>query len=85
MNKVELPNHGPVSQPYYFPRLQVNKRGEIILAISKDASLTTGILVGKTPESKSIVPLGKRFVDWEVAGELIDYDGTIVVSLKNSV
>ena len=45
----------------YYPRLQVNKHGEIVLATTKEGGFTTGILVGKTPESNSKVPIGKKF------------------------
>ena len=69
----------------YYPRLQVNKHGEIVLALYKHDYLTTGILVGKTPDSKSEWPIGKRFDDWEVAGELEDYDGQITITLENNV
>lgn len=69
----------------YYPRLQVNKRGEIVLALFKQGSLTSGIMVGKTAKSKSTIPLGQKFDDWEVAGELEDYNGEITVTLKNRV
>jgi hypothetical protein len=85
MSKVVLNNSGPVDAGHdiYFPRLQVNKRGEIVLATGKDGFLTTGILVGKTKESKSEVPIGKKFTDWEVCGELTDYDGEVTVTFQN--
>jgi hypothetical protein len=67
-----------------YPRLKVNDLGEIVLAISKEGTLTTGILVGKTPESKSKWKLGKRFADWEVVGELRDYDGEVNICLRNT-
>lgn len=85
-NVVKLPNTGPVNSTVgstYFPRLQFNGRGEIILATSKKGNLTTGILVGLTPESKSELPLGTKFVDWEVCGELQDYSGGVTVTLQN--
>jgi hypothetical protein len=88
MNQVLLPNDGRVDSitpNLYYPRLQVNKRGEIILATGKEGSLTTGILVGKTPECVSALSLGKKFDDWEVVGELTDYDGEVQVSLSNRV
>jgi len=66
-----------------YPRLQVNKHGEVVLVIENRGLLSTEILVGKLPGSKSTVPLGKRFDDWEVAGELTDYDGEVTISLKN--
>lgn len=69
----------------YFPRLQVNKRGEIILATFKHGSLTTGILVGKTPESKSTLSIGTQCTDWEVAGPLVDYDGDVQLTIRNRV
>ena len=67
----------------YYPRLQVNDRGEIVLSIERTGSLTKGICVGKTKESKSDLPIGQRLDDWEVCGELSDYDGEITVSIKN--
>ena len=85
--RVLLPNKGPVKSIFpnlYYPRLQVNRRGEIVLAISKEDTLTSGILVGKTANSTSVVPIGKKFDDWEVVGPLTDYDGEVVVSLKNT-
>lgn len=87
MNKVALPNNGSVNSSIpnlYYPRLQINKRGEIVLATAKHNTLTTGILVGKLPNSQSTLPLGKKFDDWEVAGELSDYDGEVEVSLSNN-
>jgi hypothetical protein len=86
-NKIHLKNDGSCNTAYnlYYPRLQINKRGEIVLAISKERTLTKGILVGKTPESKSLLQLGTKCVDWEVAGELTDYDGEITVTLSNRV
>lgn len=66
-----------------YPRLQINKIGEIILATGKKNTLTTGILVAKTPDSKSKVPIGKKFDDWEVVGPLEDYDGQITVQFEN--
>jgi hypothetical protein len=69
----------------YYPRLQVNKHGEIVLATYKKGILTTGILVGRTPWSKSTVPFGRKFSDWEVVGELTDYGGEVEVCLKNEV
>ena len=67
----------------YYPRLQVNKRGEVVLATGKQSTLTTGILVGKTTFSESQLPIGTKLVDWEVCGELVDYDGEVIVSLRN--
>lgn len=70
----------------YFPRLQINKRtGEIVLATSKHRTLTTGILVAKTPDSQSKFPLGKKFDDWEVVGPLEDYNGEITITIRNKV
>lgn len=70
---------------FRYPRLQINKHGEIVLATGMDNKykLTTGILVAKTPDSKSKVPIGKKFDDWEVVGELKDYDGQITVQFEN--
>jgi hypothetical protein len=67
----------------YYPRLQVNKRGEIVLSTSKGKTFTTGVLVGKTPESTSKVPIGQKLTDWEVAGDLTDYDGPITATFQN--
>jgi len=67
----------------YYPRLQVNNRGEIVLAMSKKETLTTGVLVGKTLESNSKLEIGTKWVDWEVAGELTDYDGQVTVTFEN--
>lgn len=86
MNQVLLPNDGRVDSitpNLYYPRLQVNKRGEIVLATGKHGTLTTGVLVGKTPESKSEWAFGTKFDDWEVAGELEDYGGEVSVVLAN--
>lgn len=79
MDKVILNNSG------YYPRLQINKHGEIVLATDKKDTLTTGILVGKTAYCKSKFPLGKKFDDWEVVGELFDYDGEVTVTIQNKV
>lgn len=83
-----LNNSGPVKDNEdgwnpWFPRLQVNRHGEIILATGKNGYLTRGVLVGKTPESKSNIPIGKVFTDWEVAGLLKDYNGEVTVTFKN--
>lgn len=67
----------------YYPRLQINRLGEIVLSLYKEGNLTVGILVGKTPESKSKWEVGKRFDDWEVVGELTDYDGSVDICLQN--
>ena len=81
-----LNNTGPVDSTIknlYYPRIQVNKHGEIILAIGKEDTLTKGILIGLTPDSKSKIPLGRKFDDWEVVGDLEDYSGEVSVTLKN--
>lgn len=87
MKVVKLNNNGPVKTisdiDLYFPRLQVNNKGEIVLATSKKGSLTTGILVGRLPKCKTKTPIGKKFDDWEVAGELVDYDGKVSITLEN--
>ena len=99
--KIELPNHGNPNAGHnlYFPRLMVNKRGEIILATGRSDThsyaphgLTTGILVGLTPDAERTkvvggkpVPIGTKFDDWEVAGELEDYNGEVTITLKNRV
>ena len=67
----------------YYPRLQINQNGEIVLAVSKHKTLTTGILVGKTSTSKTPFKIGTKFSDWEVGGELEDYDGEVVIRIKN--
>lgn len=87
---IKLNNTGPVDcivKNLYFPRLQVNKRGEIVLAISKSKKygLTKGILVGKTKDSTSKLDIGTKITDWEVCGELTDYNGEVSVSFKNMV
>lgn len=84
MNKITL-NNRTFATPgkLYYPRLQVNKHGEIVLALEKQGCLTRGILVAKTPTSTSVIPIGKVWADWEVAGELEDYDGAVTVVLKN--
>ena len=91
-NTAVLRNVGPVDgglerklQTLYFPRLQVNKRGEIVLATGKRETLTEGVLVGKTEDSTSDLTIGTKFTDWEVCGELQDYDGEVTVTLKNEL
>jgi hypothetical protein len=86
MNTIVLNNNGPcdsVIPNIYYPRLQINKKGEIVLATGKKGTLTTGILVAKTPECKSPFPIGKKFDDWEVGGELTDYDREVTVTFIN--
>ncbi len=78
---VVLDNFGQTGT--YYPRLQVNKRGEIVLATKKEDTLTTGILVSKTPESTSTLPIGQVLQDWEVVGPLVDYNGKIDVRFEN--
>ena len=87
MNKILLDNKQAtvLDSNLYYPRLQVNTLGEIVLAISKEGSLTKGILVGKIKDSKSPVPIGKKFDDWEVCGELTDYDGEVIVAFQNEI
>lgn len=84
---VTLNNDGSSNDSYniYYPRLRVNKLGEIVLATSRSNGLTTGILVGKTPNSKSDVPIGFKCCDWEVVGNLEDYDGEVTVTFRNKV
>lgn len=85
---IELRNHSTcASLPnLYYPRLQINKHGEIVLSLYRNESdtLTVGILVGKTKDSKSTVEIGKRFDDWEVCGKLEDYDGEVTLTIKNA-
>jgi hypothetical protein len=97
---VKLRNDGPTnagcaSKAYnlYYPRLQVNKHGEIVLALSRSENgLTRGLLVGRVAGSNPQVfgvvprtlPIGKRFDDWEVGGELTDYDGEVTITFKNN-
>ena len=83
--QIKLRNNGRTDSNIYYPRLQFNKRGEIVLSLYKDGSLTTGIMVGKTPESKSTLSIGQILNDWEVCGLLEDYDGEIQVSFINKV
>lgn len=83
---VELNNDGPVDstiENLYYPRLQVNKHGEIVLATVKHGTLTTGILVGYVAGSIERLDIGTKFDDWEVAGLLEDYDGEVTVTIKN--
>jgi hypothetical protein len=70
---------------FHYPRLQINKAGEIVLATSKEGSLTTGILVGKLPHCQSTLRIGRCCTDWEVVGELTDYDGEIEIVLSNRI
>ena len=83
--KIVLNNTGSVDAGHdiYFPRLQVTKRGEIVLATGKQGILTTGILVGKTKECKSELPIGQKLTDWEVCGGLTDYNGKVTVTFQN--
>jgi hypothetical protein len=88
MSKVILNNDGrpdSIIPNSYYPRLQVNERGEIVLATYKHGVLTTGILVGKLPHCQSPFEIGKKFSDWEVGGELKDYDGEVTITLTNKV
>lgn len=66
-----------------YPRIQVNKHGEIILALGKEGILTRGILIAKTPECKKPYKLGLYMEDWEVTGELVDYSGGVTITLLN--
>jgi hypothetical protein len=68
-----------------YPRIQINKLGEIVLAIKKNGGLTEGILIGKTEGSKSNCKLGSYYVDWEVCGELEDYTGSIEICISNTL
>jgi hypothetical protein len=74
-----------VTPTYFRPQLMVNKRGEIILVTNKTNNLSHGILVGYTHDSTSnkSIPLGKFYTDWEVAGELKPYTGTVHMFIKN--
>jgi hypothetical protein len=84
---VQLPNNGPVDAGIpnlYYPRLQVNPRGEIVLATGKRKALTTGICVGYLPGVTTRTRIGQKFDDWEVGGELVDYDGEVTVTLTNN-
>lgn len=89
MNTVKLKNLDYVNDKsenmrrLSYPRLQVNKSGEIVLVTSKDGCLSRGVLIGKTPKSKTKLSIGCTISDWEVAGELTDYDGVVDVSLMN--
>ena len=92
MSKITLKNgyllHGNIPVPresnLYYPRLQVNKLGEIVLALHKsEGGLTRGILVGKTENSNSKLEIGSKFSDWEVVGELKDYDGDVSTTFTN--
>lgn len=86
--KIVLNNSGPVDSiipDLYFPRLQVTKHGAIILAISKSDTLTSGILVGKRRGCKLELSIGTKIDDWEVCGELVDYDGEVTITIVNKV
>lgn len=91
MNRIKLRNDGPavdvikLTENLYYPRLQVNKHGDIVLSLYKREGLTTGLLVGKTPESQSKLSIGQRLDDWELCGELSDYDGEIQLAISNNV
>lgn len=82
VEKIQLNNQ---DYSFSYPRLQINKLGEIVLATKKEGGLTTGILVGKTPECKTQWPIGKKWNDWEVCGELVDYDGQVTIQLENKI
>ena len=82
LNNLEIADNTTIDDLYY-PRIQINKHGEIILAISKENTLTKGILIGLTLESKSKVEIGRKFDDWEVAGELKDYGLPMTITLQN--
>ena len=85
----------------HYPRLMRNKRGEIVLATHKKDSLTTGIYVGQVEGTKphklvgpvaevfgvegQVPTFGTKWTDWEVCGELTDYDGEVTLTLKNQV
>lgn len=91
MTLIALNNDGPTLDRLtdevcnlYFPRLQINKRGEIVLALSRSPNgLTRGVCVGKTPDSKSTLSIGQLLSDWEVCGELQDYNGEVTVTFRN--
>ena len=88
MEKIILNNSFPsdtYQENLYYPRLQRSKRGEVILAISKKGILTKGILVKKLKGSKSTLPIGTKIDDWEVGGELEDYNGEVTITLRNMV
>jgi hypothetical protein len=87
MSNVTLYNADPSRSMFSnlcYPRLQANKKGEIILALSKEGLLTRGILVGYTDQAANKkIPIGTYFADWEVAGPLTDYNGEVSVTFKN--
>lgn len=69
-----------------YPRLMQNKRGEVILAVSKEKTLTTGILLKNTGKADEFqFQAGTFFTDWEVAGELEDFNKAVTVVFKNVV
>jgi hypothetical protein len=85
MSKPKVILNNTTSLPIlYYPRLQINKMGEIILAMKKENGLTTGILVGQKRGSKAYITIGTKLTDWEVVGELQDYDGQVTVTFKNA-
>lgn len=77
--------HVDVRLEAQYPRIQCNKKGEVVLAFSKSrGSLTRGILIGFTedctiPKNKRL-PIGKMWDDWEVGGQLADYDGIFEIN-----
>ena len=83
--KIELNNDGCCRSNVYYPRLMVNRQYEIVLAMSQHNGLTTGIYMGQADEHEPHWPIGKRFDDWEVAGQLVDYDGPVTVTFENKV
>ena len=82
IEKIQLSNE---DYSFSYPRLQINKLGEIVLATKKEGNLTTGILVGKTPECNTKWPIGQKWSDWEVCGELVDYDGQVTIQIENKI
>lgn len=77
----EAKTYSETSIPY--PRIMVNPQGIVILATSKDGILTTGISIGKTKECTSTEPIGLKVSDWEVSGELSDYNEPIEIVIRN--
>ena len=70
----------------HYPRLQTNNQGHIVLATEKEGILTTGMLVGDRQVSrKNKMPFGQILADWEICGELTDYDGEVTITIKNEI
>ena len=74
-----LKNRQTQKHPWHSPKhIQSNKKRFHIVA----ACYEHKPIIGYTPETKiKRTPIGKVWSDWEVAGELIDYDKEVSVEL----